>query len=112
MSSSAMPRPQPFAIDVSFTDDEMIVSLTDGRKLSVPLEWFPRLRDASPEARNKWRLVGSGIGINREALDEDISIPALLTAWAWGHAFGCTGTEPRKIRASRTASSLVGTHPC
>jgi hypothetical protein len=54
--------------------------LADGRELSVPLEWFPRLRDAQPELRQKWRLVGGGIGVNWPDLDEDISVAGLLSA--------------------------------
>ena len=69
MSSSAVPKPQPHATAVEFSGHEMIVSLTDGRRLSVPLEWFPRLRDASPEQRAAWRLIGSGIGIACDELD-------------------------------------------
>ncbi|MCE7872407.1 DUF2442 domain-containing protein [bacterium CPR1] len=56
----------------------MVVHLTDGRTLAVPLEWFPRLRDASPEQRAAWRLVGQGIGIHWEELDEDLSTRGLL----------------------------------
>ncbi len=63
---------------VEFTDDSMVVHLTDGRTLAVPLEWFPRLRDASPEQRAAWRLVGQGIGIHWEELDEDLSTRGLL----------------------------------
>jgi len=66
------------ATTVAFTDDSLVVTLEDGRILSVPLEWFPRLRDASPKARRNWRLVGKGYGIHWPALDEDISVPGLL----------------------------------
>lgn len=48
------------ATDVSFTEDAMLVGLSDGREVSVPLEWFPRLRDATPEQRNKWRFIARG----------------------------------------------------
>jgi hypothetical protein len=56
----------------------MHVCLRDGREISVPLEWFPKLRDASAKQRKKWRLIGKGIGINWPDLDEDISVSALL----------------------------------
>jgi len=56
----------------------MHVRLSDGREISVPLEWFPRLRDASEEQRKHWRLIGKGVGIHWEELDEDISVEALL----------------------------------
>ena len=66
------------ALDVHFTDDALHVELSDGREVSVPLEWFPRLRDATPEQRNNWRLIARGIGIHWEDVDEDISVVSLL----------------------------------
>jgi hypothetical protein len=66
------------AVDVS-TDDVMLrVRLADGREIAAPLEFFPRLRDASPEQRRDWELIGDGYGIHWESLDEDISVPGLL----------------------------------
>ena len=56
----------------------MHVRLLDGREISVPLEWFPRLRNASEKQRRHWRLIGTGVGIHWPELDEDLSIPALL----------------------------------
>ena len=66
------------ATTVAFTDDSLVVTLEDGRILSVPLEWFPRLRDAAPKARRSWRFIGKGYGIHWPTLDEDISVPGLL----------------------------------
>ena len=66
------------ALDVRFTDDAMTVTLSDGREVSVPLEWFPRLRDATPKQRKNWRLIAKGIGIHWEDVDEDISLASLL----------------------------------
>ncbi|HET7087661.1 MAG TPA: DUF2442 domain-containing protein, partial [Anaerolineae bacterium] len=66
------------AVDVRFTDDALIVSLSDGREVSVPLEWFPRLRDATPKQRKNWRLIAKGIGIHWESIDEDIAVSTLL----------------------------------
>lgn len=68
----------PRARSVEFTEDALVVHLDDGRSLSVPLEWFPSLRDAPEDKRNDWRLIGSGVGIHWEELDEDISIQGLL----------------------------------
>jgi hypothetical protein len=68
------------ALDVRFSEDALHVSLADGREVSVPLEWFPRLRDATPEQRNHWRLIARGIGIHWEDVDEDISVASLLRA--------------------------------
>jgi hypothetical protein len=58
----------------------MCVRLSDGREVSVPLAWFPNLRDATPEHRANWRLLGRGIGIHWPDLDEDLSIAGLLRA--------------------------------
>lgn len=66
------------ATDVRFTEDAILVSLSDGREVSVPLEWFPRLRDATPGQRNKWRFIARGIGIHWEEIDEDIAVTTLL----------------------------------
>lgn len=66
------------AVDVRFTEDALIVRLSDGREVSVPLEWFPRLRDATPEQRENWRFIAKGVGIHWEDVDEDIAISTLL----------------------------------
>ena len=60
-------------------DDSMLhVLLLDGREVSVPLEWFPRLRNASDKQRRNWRLIGNGVGIHWPDVDEDLSVAALL----------------------------------
>jgi hypothetical protein len=66
------------AADVRFNKEMMHVRLKDGREISVPLEWFPRLKEATSKQRKNWRLVGKGIGIHWPDLDEDISVSALL----------------------------------
>ncbi len=66
------------AVDVACTDDELIVTLVDGRKVSAPLEWFPRLLRATPQQRAKWRLIGGNVGIHWQDVDEDISVRSLL----------------------------------
>ncbi len=63
---------------VTVTDDSLTVDLTDGRTLSVPLAWYPRLVHGTPEERNHWRLIGDGEGIHWPDLDEDLSIEGLL----------------------------------
>jgi hypothetical protein len=55
-----------------------VVHLEDGRSLTVPLEWFPRLRDATPEQRQNHQLIGRGIAIHWSEIDEDISVPRLF----------------------------------
>ncbi|MBX2991099.1 MAG: DUF2442 domain-containing protein [Bacteroidetes bacterium] len=71
---------EPRVIDLSFTSDSLKVVLADGREVSAPLEWFPRLRDANERQRKNWRIIGRGIGIHWEDVDEDISVKSLLAA--------------------------------
>ena len=66
------------AVDVSCSDDALIVVLDDGRTVSVPLVWFPRLLAATPQQRKAWEAIGGGIGMHWEAIDEDISVASLL----------------------------------
>jgi hypothetical protein len=63
---------------VSVTDELLTVDLTDGRTLSVPLSWYPRLWHGAMEERQNWRLIGQGEGIHWPDLDEDISVENLL----------------------------------
>jgi len=71
-------RFDPTAVDVRADESLLHVVMADGRELSVPLEWFPRLRDATPEQRNHWRFIGRGKGIHWPDVDEDISVEGLL----------------------------------
>ncbi len=71
-------RSEALAVDVSCTTHTLSVILTDGRTISVPLAWFPRLLEATPKQRAEWELIGGGIGIHWEAIDEDISVASLL----------------------------------
>ena len=71
-------RIEPLAVDVSVTRDALRVVLADGREVSAPIEWFPRLRNATEKQRKDWRLIGRGIGIHWEEIDEDISVESLL----------------------------------
>jgi hypothetical protein len=70
----------PTATDVQVTDDALRVVLADGREVAVPLAWFPRLLDATPEQRRNWRLIGRGQGMHWPDVDEDISVASLLQA--------------------------------
>lgn len=74
------------AIGVEVTDDTLSVNLTDGRSVSVPLEWYPRLLHGTPAERQNSRLIGDGEGIHWEELDEDISIEGLLAGRASGES--------------------------
>ena len=75
---STLVEVEPLAVDVSCTSDSLRVVLADGREISAPLVWFPRLLQATAEQRKEWRLIGGGIGIHWEAVDEDISVESLL----------------------------------
>ena len=76
--STLISKPVADAVDVSFSDDELVVTLVDGRRVSAPLAWFPRLLGATPDQRNNWRLIGRGVGIHWDDVDEDISVRSLL----------------------------------
>ena len=71
-------KTEVLAVEVSCSTDALSVTLTDGRVVSVPMVWFPRLADASPRQRSDWELIGGGLGIYWEAIDEDISVAGLL----------------------------------
>ncbi len=66
------------AMDVRCDEFMLRVLLADGREIAVPFEYFPRLRDATPEQRNSWEIIGGGYGIHWEEIDEDISVRGLL----------------------------------
>ena len=68
----------PYAKNVKITSDSLNVDLSDGRSITIPLAWYPRLLHASQEERNHWRLIGGGHGIHWEEIDEDISVENLL----------------------------------
>lgn len=68
----------PHAIDVSIDEAAIHLVLADGREISAPLEWFPRLRDASAAQRNNWRLIGKGIGVHWPDIDEDVAVSTLM----------------------------------
>ena len=77
MSSSVVDA-NPRALDVSISEDELTLALADGRRVSVPLAWFPRLLHASPSQRSKWELLGDGEGIHWPEVDEDLSVAGIL----------------------------------
>lgn len=81
MSSLAVEYP-PRAHSIKCTDAELFVFLTDGRSLSVPVVWFPRLASASPSQRENYEFIADGVGIHWPDLDEDISVEGLLAGRA------------------------------
>ncbi|MBI5303164.1 MAG: DUF2442 domain-containing protein [Chloroflexi bacterium] len=69
------------ALQVNITDDSLIVDLDDGRTISVPLAWYPRLSHGTSSERKNWRLIGNGEGIHWPDLDEDISVEGLVAGF-------------------------------
>lgn len=79
MSTSGVEhRKLPFARSVECSAEMLTVDLSDGRRLSVPLDWYPRLRHGTPKERQNWTLIGEGDGIHWPDLDEDLSVEGLL----------------------------------
>ena len=69
---------KPLAINADFNNDSLIVELSDGRTISAPLAWYPRLLHATASQRKTWELLGGGVGIHWSDIDEDISVDGLL----------------------------------
>jgi hypothetical protein len=86
MSSSTVDTTTPSATQVRVSDDALAVELIDGRSISVPLAWFPRLSHGSPSERGNWRFIAGGRGIHWPDLDEDISVDNLLAGKASGES--------------------------
>ena len=99
MSTSAIEIEIPLAQSVNVTEDTLHVDLSDGRTISVPLAWHPRLLHASPKERSIWRLIGKGRGIHWESVDEDISVEGLLA----GRPSGESQTSFKEWLALRTS---------
>ena len=102
----------PDASSVTTDDDTLTAELSDGRTISVPLDWFPRLVHATPQERDNWRLIGGGQGIHWPDLDEDLSVEGLLA----GRKSGESGSsfrrwlEARKSGQGITLYELKGRH--
>lgn len=78
MNTLAIEIEIPRAVDVKITKDTLTVELSDGRSISAPLQWYPRLVHATPQERKNWRLICNGKGIHWEDIDEDISVEGLI----------------------------------
>jgi hypothetical protein len=78
MSSSVIEMHMTVVQRVDVTEDSLVIDLADGRTVSVPLAWYPRLLHGQPEERNHWRMIGQGEGIHWPDLDEDISVENIL----------------------------------
>jgi hypothetical protein len=101
MSISTIEIEIPLAQGVRVTQDSLHVDLSDGRTISVPLAWYPRLLHATAEERKNWRLIGMGRGIHWEAIDEDISVEGLLA----GRASSESQSSFKKWLTSRSSRS-------
>ena len=86
MSSSTVETSTPLAVQVRLDDDALVVDLSDGRTISAPLSWYPRLTHATADERSHWRLIAGGRGIHWPELDEDVSVENLLTGKASGES--------------------------
>jgi len=78
MSALEIKPAAAFAVNVRFDEETLHVDLADGRSISAPLEWFASLRNATAAQRANWRLIGRGVGIHWDDLDEDLSVAGLL----------------------------------
>jgi Protein of unknown function (DUF2442) len=86
MNSSTADTQFATASIVRVSEETLTVDLTDGRTISVPVAWYPRLTHASVQERDKWRIIANGRGIHWPDLDEDISVDNLLTGQASGES--------------------------
>ena len=105
MNTLAVEIRVPEALNVSLTDDTLSVDLNDGRSISVPIAWFPRLLHSNEQERNNWRLIGRGQGIHWEDIDEDISIEGLLA----GRPSGESQESFKKWLAKRSQKRCIAT---
>ncbi|HEV2495253.1 MAG TPA: DUF2442 domain-containing protein [Terriglobia bacterium] len=103
--STLVEKAEALAMDVACTEDELRVVLSDGRTVAVPLAWFPRLAGASAKQRADWELIGGGVGIHWEAVDEDISVASLLQPGNFmrlpDKALPSTTRAPRRAKKSK-----------
>ena len=86
MNTLAIEPRTTFAENVRVTSESLCVELSDGRNVTAPLAWFPRLQHGTAKDRNNWRLIGRGEGIHWPDLDEDISIEGLVLGKASGES--------------------------
>lgn len=86
MSSSEREVHTPRASSVTVTDDSLLVELVDGRTVTAPLAWYPRLVHGTPEERSEFTLIGDGTGIHWPRLDEDISVEGILAGLPSGES--------------------------
>src|SRR5216683_3922319 len=88
MTTSSLATEAAAAKHVKVTEHALVVELRDGRSVSVPIDWYPRLAEGRPSERRRWEWIGPGIGIHWPALDEDISVEGLLRGLPSGESSG------------------------
>lgn len=86
MSSLSLKTQVTTILKVTVTEDSLAVDLSDGRTISAPLMWYPRLVQGSPRERNNWRLIAGGEGIHWPDLDEDLSVESIILGRASGES--------------------------
>jgi hypothetical protein len=101
MSTSPSELRAALAQNVTVTDDTLVVDLVDGRTVSVPLSWYPRLAHGTPSERANWRLIGRGEGIHWPDLDEDLSVAGLLAGRPSGETANSLGRWLESRRSAR-----------
>ena len=94
----------PEAQDVSVTEDTLTADLSDGRTISVPLAWYPRLVHATRQERDNWELIGDGQGIRWPDLDEDLSVEGLIAGRPSGES---QQSFKRWLEAKREGRSVL-----
>jgi hypothetical protein len=99
------------AQNVAVTDDTLSVDLSDGRTISVPLAWYPRLLNGTPEERNKWRFIGEREGIHWPDLDEDVSVENLLAGKPSGESQSSFKRWIESRRHTRPTNPPLSTEP-
>jgi len=104
MSTLAIEIRVASAQNISVTEDSLVLELDDGRTISAPLAWFPRLLDGTTEERNNWRLIGKGEGIHWPDLDEDISVEGILS----GRPSGESQRSLKRWLETRAKNEQVG----
>ncbi len=102
--STLVTSSEALAVDVSCSREELTIVLDDGRTVSVPLMWFPRLLNATEKQKTDWEFIGGGIGIHWEEIDEDISVGSLLQPEKFMR-LAKKGFQPTASRAKRSAIS-------
>lgn len=107
MNPSTVDHRPATATQVVVTDDTLTVELSDGRSVSAPLAWYPRLLHGTPEERGRWRLIGQGVGVHWPELDEDVSVENLLAGSPSGESQASLSKWLARRASGQGSSSMV-----